>query len=276
MTGRADMDALRHARVNSGALFIDGRHSPAERGETLEVLSPIDGSHLTTIADASTGDVDRAVRAARAAFARGAWSRAAPAFRARVPYRIAEPIDTHALELAVLGVRDNGTEFATALKGEPGSAAATFRYHAGAVDKVYGEIAPTAHDVLGLVHREPVRFVELAHEAGLPEGVLNVVTGRGATCGEAMGLHDDSPRSCWKPTSGARWPTRSRRSSEPPRYRPRCCCRSAAWGSGTGLADGTVARPRERRPTGAQPGVRAPAVNATSHSGRPPSKRPTR
>ena len=148
--------------------------------------------------------------------------------------RLADLIDRHALELAVLGVRDNGTEISMALKAEPGSAAQTFRYYAEALDKVYGEIAPTAENVLALIHREAVgvvaaivpwnfplmigawklapalamgnsvvlkpaetaslsllRMAELALEAGLPPGVLNVVTGAGAVTGEALGLSMD-------------------------------------------------------------------------------------
>lgn len=73
--------------------------------------------------------------------------------------RIAELIEKHALELAVLGVRDNGTEISTAIKAEPGSAAATFRYYGEAIDKVYGQIAPTAPGILGLTSHEPVGVV---------------------------------------------------------------------------------------------------------------------
>ena len=73
--------------------------------------------------------------------------------------RIAEQIEAEALELAVLGVRDNGTELNMALKAEPASAAGTFRYYAEALDKVAGEVAPTAADVLGLVQRAPVGVV---------------------------------------------------------------------------------------------------------------------
>ncbi len=171
---------------------------------------------------------------ARAAFEKGVWSRAAPAERKKILFRIAELIERDALELAVLGVRDNGTEISMALKAEPGSAAATFRYYAEALDKVYGEIAPTSESVLGLIHREPVgvvaaivpwnfpmmigawkiapalaagnsvvlkpaegaslsllKLAALCAEAGLPDGVLNVVTGRGTVTGEAIGLHGD-------------------------------------------------------------------------------------
>ena len=224
----------RHRAISPGKLFIAGAWSDAADGRRLPTISPLDGRELTTIADGGAEDVDRAVRAARAAFDKGSWSRAAPAERKKVLLRIAELIEKHALELAVLGVRDNGTEIQMALKAEPGSAAGTFRYYGEAIDKVYGEIAPTADNVLGLIHREPVgvvgaivpwnfplmigawkiapalaagnsvvlkpaeiaslsllRLAELCAEAGLPDGVLNVVTGRGAITGEALGLHMD-------------------------------------------------------------------------------------
>lgn len=234
MPDQSQIDTLRLSEVAARGLFIDGQFSEAVAGMRLDVISPIDGRLLTTIAEAGREDVDRAVAAARRAFEAGKWSRAAPAERRKVMLRIADLVDRHALELAVLGVRDNGTEIAMALKAEPGSAAATFRYYAEAIDKVYGEIAPTAPNVLGLVHRQPVgvvaaivpwnfpmmigawkiapalaagncvvlkpseiaslsllRLAELCTEAGLPEGVLNVVTGKGSVCGEALGLHMD-------------------------------------------------------------------------------------
>lgn len=231
---QADIDRMRLLPVASGALFIAGQSISATDDATIDVVSPIDGKVFTTIAAGSAQDVDRAVAAARRSFESGKWSRAAPAERKKVLFRVAELIEKHALELAVLGVRDNGTEISMALKAEPGSAAATFRYYAEAMDKIYGEIAPTAPNVLGLISREPVgvvaaivpwnfpmmiaawkiapalaagnsvvlkpaeiaslsllRLAELCTEAGLPEGVLNVVTGYGNIVGEALGLHMD-------------------------------------------------------------------------------------
>lgn len=171
---------------------------------------------------------------ARAAFEDRRWAGQPPAARKKVMLKWAELIEREALELTVLGVRDNGTEFAMAFKAEAGSAAAAIRYYAEALDKIYGEIAPTADTHLGLIHREPVgvvgaivpwnfplmigawklgpaiaagnsvvlkpaetasltliRIAELALEAGLPKGVLNVVTGRGAVAGEALALSMD-------------------------------------------------------------------------------------
>jgi len=141
------------ARLLIDGQWMDGQEAP------LPVLSPIDGLQITTLATASAADVARATASARAAFDDGRWSRRSPAERKRVLHRLADLIEEHALELAVLGVRDNGTEIGMALKAEPGSAAATFRYYAEALDKVYGEIAPTSETVLALVHREPVGVV---------------------------------------------------------------------------------------------------------------------
>jgi gamma-glutamyl-gamma-aminobutyraldehyde dehydrogenase len=233
MVDQSRINQLRNHDVPPQKLFIEGAWQEGS-GETLDVLSPIDGQKLTTICRATPADVDRAVASARAAFDNGRWSRMAPAGRKKVLHKLADLIERDALELAVLGVRDNGTEISMAIKAEAGSAAATFRYYAEALDKVYGEIAPTADNVLGLVHREPVgvvgaivpwnfplmigswklapalaagnsvvlkpaesasltllRIAELASEAGLPDGVFNVVTGQGSVVGEALALSMD-------------------------------------------------------------------------------------
>jgi gamma-glutamyl-gamma-aminobutyraldehyde dehydrogenase len=222
------IDRLRLRDIAPQALFVDGSWQPGTDG-SLDVLSPIDGSFLTTLAAASAADVEGAVASARRAFDDGRWSRQSPAARKKVLYAIADRIEAEALKLAVLGVRDNGTEFNMALRAEPGSAAATFRYYAEALDKLSGEVAATAPDVLALVHRMPVgvvgaivpwnfplmiaawklapalamgnsvvlkpaetaslsllRLAEICCECGLPDGVLNVVTGTGAETGAAL------------------------------------------------------------------------------------------
>ena len=155
---QSDITALAARPIPEARLLINGQWVAGQDAPT-PVLSPIDGSTLTHLASASAEDVARATASARAAFDDGRWSGLAPAARKAVLHRLADLIDAHALDLAVLGVRDNGTEISMALKAEPGSAAATFRYYAEALDKVYGEIAPTADTVLGLVHRAPVGVV---------------------------------------------------------------------------------------------------------------------
>ncbi len=234
MFDQPHIDALRAKAVAPQQLFIDGQWQAAQSGEVLDVLSPIDGQVLTTIARGGAADMQYAVASARKAFDDGRWSRMAPAARKKVLLELAESIEREALALSVLGVRDNGTEINMAFKAEAGSAATTFRYYAEAIDKVYGQIAPTADDVLGLVHHEPVgvvgaivpwnfplmigswkvapalaagnsvvlkpaetaslsllRLAELAAEAGVPDGVFNVVTGEGSVAGEALALSMD-------------------------------------------------------------------------------------
>ncbi|MEM6275613.1 MAG: aldehyde dehydrogenase family protein [Pseudomonadota bacterium] len=223
------IDALRQAPVAAGKLWIDGAPDDAASGEEMEIRSPADGSLLTTVPKGTGEDADRAIAAARRAFEDGRWSRMAPAARKKIMLRWADLMEAEMLPLAVLGVRDNGTEISMALRAEPGSAIATIRYYAEAADKLNGEIAPTPQGTLGLVHREPVgvvaaiipwnfplmigawklgpalaagnsvvlkpsetaslsllRIVELAHEAGMPPGVLNIVTGEGPVVGEAL------------------------------------------------------------------------------------------
>lgn len=233
MLNQDKIDQLRQQAVPRQHLFIDGKWDRGQ-GDTLDVLSPIDGQVLTSLTRGTPQDMTRAIANARAAFEDGRWSRMAPAGRKKILHRLADLIDREALALTVLGVRDNGTEINMAIKAEAGSAAGTFRYYAEAIDKVYGEIAPTQDDILALIHREPVgvvgaivpwnfplmigswkiapalaagnsvvlkpaetaslsllRLGELAAEAGLPDGVFNVVTGKGSVIGETLALSMD-------------------------------------------------------------------------------------
>ena len=156
---QSNIDALRAQSVPPRLHLIDGKQVAASDGETMDVLSPIDGQVLTQAAKGTAADMNAAIAAARAAFEDKRWAGQSPAARKKVLLKWADLIEANALELAVLGVRDNGTEIAMAMKAEPGSAAATIRYYAEALDKIYGEIAPTASDVLGMIHKEPVGVV---------------------------------------------------------------------------------------------------------------------
>lgn len=234
MLEQSSIDELRQQTIAPQQLFINGQWVQGQSGETRPVVSPINGQVITTLTEGNQADVDLAVAAAKRSFEQGVWANTAPAHRKKVLHKLADLIEANALELAVLGVRDNGTEINMAFKAEPLSAAGTFRYYAEALDKVYGEIAPTAGNALGLIHREPVgvvgaivpwnfpmmiaawkvapalaagnsvvlkpaevaslsllKLAELAAQAGVPDGVFNVVTGSGAVVGEAIGLHMD-------------------------------------------------------------------------------------
>ena len=153
------INELRKAPVAPAFHIIDGERMAASDGGELTVTSPIDGQTLTTMPKGTTEDSHRAIAAARRAFDDGRWSGLAPTVRKKTLLKWADLIEANALEIAVLGVRDNGTEIGMALKAEPLSAAGTIRYFAEAIDKIYGEIAPTAPDALGLIHKEPVGVV---------------------------------------------------------------------------------------------------------------------
>ncbi|MEM8979896.1 MAG: aldehyde dehydrogenase [Pseudomonadota bacterium] len=228
---QAEIDTLRATPVAPLEHIINGAHVPASDGAQMDILSPIDGTVLTQVARGTAADMDAAIRAARTAFEDRRWAGQPPAMRKKVLMKWADLIEANALELAVLGVRDNGTEISMALKAEPGSAAATIRFYAEALDKIYGEIANTPDGILGMIHKEAagvvgaiipwnfplmigawklgpalamgnsvvvkpsetaslslMRMVDLAHEAGLPPGVLNAVTGEGAVVGETLAL----------------------------------------------------------------------------------------
>lgn len=227
------IDTLRDRPLGEMKNFINGDWRTSSGGNVIDVFSPGTGAQIATIVDSSQADVDMAIRAARRSFEAGVWAHMAPAQRKATLFRLAALIERDALKLAVLGVRDNGTEIAMAFGAEPGSAAATFRFYAEALDKVNGDITPTAPGTLSLIHREPVGVVgaivpwnfpmmigawkvapalaagnsvvlkpseaasltllklgELAAEAGVPDGVFNVVTGQGAA-GRAIALSDD-------------------------------------------------------------------------------------
>lgn len=220
---------LSAAPILPASHLIDGEARGASDSAVMDVISPLDGGVLTTMPRGTRDDAKAAISAARRAFDDGSWSGLAPAERKKIMLKWADLIEKNAVELAVLGVRNNGTEISMALKAEPMSAAGTIRYFAESIDKLYGEIAPTAPGTLGLIHREAVgvvgaivpwnfplmigvwklgpalaagctvvlkpaetasltllRIAELALEAGLPAGVLNVVTGEGAVVGAAI------------------------------------------------------------------------------------------
>lgn len=212
--------------------FINGKFVDAASGKTFERISPRDGRVFAHVAEGDAEDIDRAVKAARAAFEDGRWAHQKPADRKRVLLRFADLIRAHLEELALLETLDTGRPIRDALNVDVPYAANNIQYYAECIDKVYGEIAPTGRHALALITREPlgvigavvpwnypmiisswkvapalaagnsvvlkpaeqspltaIRMAELAAEAGIPDGVFNVVPGFGPTAGQALGRH---------------------------------------------------------------------------------------
>jgi acyl-CoA reductase-like NAD-dependent aldehyde dehydrogenase len=139
--------------------FIDGRFVPAADGRTFPDVSPRDGRVIVEVARGSSEDIDRAVRAARRTFEAGGWATCDPVQRKQVLLRWAELIDEHADELAHLESTDVGHPIGDAHRVDVPGARNCVAWYAEAIDKVYGEIAPTGADALALIAREPIGVV---------------------------------------------------------------------------------------------------------------------
>jgi phenylacetaldehyde dehydrogenase len=120
-------------------LWIGGHWRPAADGALLDVVNPSTGQRLAQAAAGGAADIDAAVRAARQAFERGPWPAMKPAARARLLWTLAELIDLHADELALLEVLNTGKPLKLARAFDVAMAAECLRYNAGWVSKLNGE-----------------------------------------------------------------------------------------------------------------------------------------
>jgi gamma-glutamyl-gamma-aminobutyraldehyde dehydrogenase len=140
-------------------LLIDGQWVPAADGKRLDVVSPIDGSVIRSIALGSAADIDRAVANARTAFEDGRWSRTAPAERKAVLIAWADLITAHREELAVLQTLEMGKPAHESWTIDLRSVANTIRWNGEAIDKILDEIPHTEPNSLALITREPAGVV---------------------------------------------------------------------------------------------------------------------
>src|SRR5258705_3842395 len=139
--------------------FINGQFVPAAAGRTFDNIAPLDGRVRAQIAAGDAEDIDRAVKAARAAFEAGAWADQPPKARKRILVRLAELIAKHANELALLETLDMGKPILNARHGDWRSVAECIRWYGEAIDKLYDEIAPTPRNALALITREPIGVI---------------------------------------------------------------------------------------------------------------------
>lgn len=139
--------------------FIDGEFVDAVDGATFESVAPATGEVIAKISACGDADVDRAVSAARGAFDRGDWSRAAPADRKGVMLRFASLIEEHGEELALIEAVDAGKPISDCRDFDLPDVLTTIRWYAEAADKVFGKTSPSDNDHVGLIVREPVGVV---------------------------------------------------------------------------------------------------------------------
>jgi acyl-CoA reductase-like NAD-dependent aldehyde dehydrogenase len=158
-TSQAEWQALATNLTLEGRAYLNGAYHWAAIGETFTSISPIDGRELTAIASCDQSDADQAVMAARSAFEAGIWSQLAPAKRKAVLLRFAELIEAHGDELALLETLDMGKPISHARYVDVPATARAIRWTAEVIDKVYGELAPTPHNQIGMISREPIGVV---------------------------------------------------------------------------------------------------------------------
>jgi aldehyde dehydrogenase (NAD+) len=210
------------------ALYIGGAWRPPSGSAAIEVHEAATEEVLATVPSADASDVDAAVAAAREAFP--AWSGAPVADRARLLRQLADGLDDRADELATVMAREVGTPIAAAHRVQVGLGVSVFRSMADLIEQVpaeerigsslvlrvaagvVGAITPWNYPLYQLAAKvgpalaagctcvvKPSSVAPLAayivadisDEIGLPAGVLNVVTGRGAQAGEVLVQHSE-------------------------------------------------------------------------------------
>ncbi len=201
--------------------FIGGKFVAPAEGEFFRVTNPARGSLLAECAQGTTADVDKAVAAARKAFR--SWSKLPGDVRARYLYAIARILQKRARFFAVLETMDNGKPIRETRDIDVPLVARHFYHHAGWAELldsefpgygpvgVCGQIIPWNFPLLMLAWKiapalaagntvvlkpaeftplTAIAFAEVCVEAGLPAGVVNIVTGDGVT-GAALVEHED-------------------------------------------------------------------------------------
>src|SRR5437868_348970 len=220
----------RHGRAFG--LFVGGRWTKSKNGDAFDVINPATTAPLARVTQAGKADVDVAVAAARKAFP--GWSALSGHARARHLYALARTGQKHSRLLAVLESLDNGKSIRETRDLDIPLVARHFYHHAGWAQLaqsefagygpvgVVGQIVPWNFPLLMVAWKvapalaagntvvlKPAEFTpltalclaELAHEAGLPAGVLNVVTGDGRT-GELIVNHPDADKNAVTGSTG--------------------------------------------------------------------------
>ncbi len=139
-------------------LLINNRWVPSESGKTFATINPSTGEEICQVAEADAADVDKAVKAARAAF-EGPWRKMRASERGRLLYRLADLIEANADELARLETLDNGKPLSIAKAVDVAKTVACYRYFAGWADKVQGKTIPIDGDFFCYTRHEPIGVV---------------------------------------------------------------------------------------------------------------------
>ena len=145
--------------IKDQKMLIDGEWIDSAGGKTFETLNPATGEPICRIAEGDAEDVDRAVKAARKAFESRGWRTMDASARGRLIYKLADLIETHADELAVLESMDNGKPVRDSRAIDIPAVVDVYRYYAGWADKVHGKVCAPNGPYHGYTVHEPVGVV---------------------------------------------------------------------------------------------------------------------
>ncbi|XP_008544836.1 aldehyde dehydrogenase X, mitochondrial [Microplitis demolitor] len=137
-------------------LFINNEFVDSVSGKKFPSINPVDESVVAEVAEGDKADVDKAVKAAKDAFARGsAWRNLQPTQRAALLNKLADLVIRDAAQIANIQTLENGKPFTHAY-GETLITAEIFRYYAGWCDKINGQTLPTDDGSLVITRKEPI------------------------------------------------------------------------------------------------------------------------
>ncbi|KAI0259301.1 aldehyde dehydrogenase [Gloeopeniophorella convolvens] len=154
-----DYETFKHKVSFPTGIFIGGKFSAGSDGTTIDVISPTNGKVITSIAEGTAKDVDRAVQAAKHAYEHSWGLRVPGAERGILLTKLADLMQTHYDELAALEALDNGKTFSWAKAADLNMSVATIRYYAGWADKIHGQVIETSEDKLAYTRHEPFGVV---------------------------------------------------------------------------------------------------------------------
>jgi len=183
------MTIATNVKIEAGQLLINGEWSAAGSAKTFKTINPATGEVLTEIADAGAADVDRAVAAAREAFAEGSkWRRMSASDRGRLIWKLAELMERDLDELAELETLDNGKPIFESKYVDMPMAIDVMRYYAGLATKLHGETSNIKADAFTYTLREPIGVVGAIVPWNFPLLLATWKLGPALACGNTVVL----------------------------------------------------------------------------------------
>ena len=136
-------------------MYINGQRAESHRGAWFPVYDPSTEEIIAEVPEADAADIDRAVKAASAAFESGPWPQTTAQDRGRLLFKLADRIRAHAPELAELESRNCGKPIVEA-EYDINDTASCFEYYGGMATKVLGHVNPVPDNAISFTLREPV------------------------------------------------------------------------------------------------------------------------